>query len=155
MLLDHIEDVMSHGGAPLVEVRESGGRFFSRKKVRILAALWFSIFALFLTPIEAILDAEGEMIAVTAVMGAVGALIILIFSFFLPNSTLRTERPVKRTGSIGSSEKAELPPPKTEFADDYVAPAGGKFDEVGPEEVWRPSSVTEGTTRHLDKKRDP
>ena len=129
LLLDHIEEVMSLGGKPLVDFRESEGRFFSRRNVRIFAALWFSIFTLFLTPLEAILGADGDIVAVTATMGAVGALIILISSFLLPKSAPHATRRVKRTGSIGSAEKAELPPPRTEFADDYVAPAGGKIGE--------------------------
>jgi hypothetical protein len=153
LLLDHIERVMANGGEPLGG-GESGGRIFSRKNVRIFAALWFSIFTLFLTPVEGIMGAEAAMIAVTATMGAVGALIILISSFLLPKSTPGTARQVRRTASVGSSEKAELPPVKTEFADDYVSPGGGKYGEGEPEEVLRPSSVTEDTTRHLDKKRD-
>jgi hypothetical protein len=154
LLLDHIENVMANGGEPLEGNGKSGGRFFSRKNVRLFAALWFCVFVLFFTPISAILGADAEVIAVAGTMGSVGALIILIFSFFLPKNAALTARPVRRTGSIPSRENAGLPAPKTEFADDYIAPAGGRSSDAEPEAVRRPSSVTEETTRHLDKKRD-
>lgn len=149
LLLDHIGEVMENGGEPVYHAGASGREgIISRKNVRLFALLWFMVLTMFFTPIAAIMGGPSQMIAVCGAMGSVGALIIFVFSFFIPKSV-----PVPEYGRVPgrvlkeeASEKG-LPPAQTAFAEEFVPPARASVH--AEREGERPPSVTEGTTRLL------
>lgn len=153
LLLDHLEEVMENGGEPLFESQvETGlfGRIFSRKNVRIVALLWFIFATILLLPIMAIMGAPEELLGIMGLMGPVGALTLLLLSFFISKPVTRGPRRKRRTekNSQANAEPRELPPDRTVYASDFVPPpAHGEEDARFASR--RPPSVTEDTTRHL------
>ena len=115
-----------------------------------LSVLWFIFFTLFITPIIAVLGGD-EIVAVTAVIGTMGSMLIAALSLmFLPKSG----RPVLgerfsfnrgpkaiHTTSAPALPKADLSAPIT-----YTPPSKGDWRNV---EYSKPGSVTEGTTKLL------
>jgi len=152
LLLDHIEDVVENEGNPLAGPVE-GGSWFTARNIRIGALLWFVMVTVLMTPIAAIMKGPKEMIATLAILGPVGAALLLIFSmFFAPAGEKGRER--KRNRDLKKQGKRkELPPERTVFAEDFVTPRQEPgFADIGQ----APPSVTEETTRHLDRKaKDP
>lgn len=152
LLLDHIEEVVGNEGSPLIELAETGS-WFSARNIRIGALLWFVVVTVLMTPIAAIMKGPKEMIATLAILGPVGAALLLIFSMFfaLPEEKGRDRKKVRELKRSG--RRKELPPEHTVFAEDLVTP-GREPDFTDLRQT--PPSVTEETTRHLDRKtRDP
>ncbi|HUF04665.1 MAG TPA: hypothetical protein VMM38_10880 [Aridibacter sp.] len=153
LFLDHIEEVMDNDGNPLFEPDESGsGRILSRRNFRIFSLFWFVIVTVILTPISAILEAPDEVIAILGLLGPVVALMMLIFSFFLPKDSTagsRLQRRKQRRELREQSERKGLPPEQTTFADDFIPPRTESREPAAGERPATPPSVTEETTRHL------
>lgn len=157
LFLDHIEEVMANGGEPLFDPAQEGeGRWFSRRNIRIFALIWFVIVTVILTPISAIFNAEEEVTAVLGLIGPVIALLMLVISFVVPKdvtaAAARAKRKTRRDLEETESRR-ELPPDRTVFAEDFVAPGSESRPGEGQHAARTPPSVTEETTRHLDKKK--
>lgn len=153
LFLDHVEEVMHNDGNPLFESEASeSSRLFSRRNVRIFTLFWFVIVTVILTPISAILEAPEEVTAILGLLGPVVALMMLIFSFFIPKDGSAASRQQKRKERRELREQRErkgLPPEQTVFAEDFVPPRTGSREPAEGERPRTPPSVTEETTRHL------
>jgi len=154
-LLDHIEEVMHNGGEPLFESGEKFGileRIFSGRNVRIVALLWFIVVTMLLLPMAAILDAPEEVLGILGLMGPVGALMVLVLSFFMPNAQAKAKSKERRKEARNAvtAEPRELPPDRTSYVSDFVPPAERSEDDA-QFAGRRPHSVTEDTTRHLKR----
>lgn len=155
-----ISEVVVHGGTlpQLAELNKSMG-LISRKNGLKVALIWFLVLDFLLVPLIAIMGGE-EIVAVTAILGFVGALIISLFSLLF----LKSEPKVQDFPSLSGQEfqtqqqqfayqekQGALPPQQTQTAQEYTAPhqQGWKAPDTG--ELVAPGSVTEGTTKLLKK----
>jgi len=130
---------------------------FSKKNGVLFGVFWFIFLTMFATAFLGILDAPEELIAIIAVTGVFGAMMIIIGSLVaLPSSKL----PARLTGSLshppgplqyGAGQDA-LPPAQSISVGIYSAPKTGGWRDTNDLE---PASVTENTTRLLDEKEKP
>ncbi len=155
LLLDHIEEVMENGGEAVFTAAPKGcGRWLNQRNVRISALFWFVVVTILLTPFAAIMNGPTEMIATFGLLGPVGAALLLIASMFFPSAAPSVIG--KNQGNIGgqAAGRRELPPDRTEFARDFTEPGQPQVSIPKREVGTAPPSVTEETTRHLDRKLD-
>ena len=153
-----VSEVVSNDGTlPILEELNKGGpKILTRRNGLILSLFWFLLFVLILTPVWGILDVE-EMAAMTAVVGVFGSLMIFLFSlFFLRKPSKESFAQVSAFGtrSIHPGHPAgqgALPPVSGHTADEYVSPVPGSWRAPDTEDLVEPGSVTEGTTKLLQK----
>lgn len=152
--LGTIAEVVAHGGylPQLVQLAEMNHKkpFFSKKNGVTFGIIWFIFLTMFCTAMLGILNAPDELIAIVAVTGFFGAMMIIIGSLVgLPSSKPATlianAVPMKSDQLNPSSAKAALPPQQTHSV---YAPATGNWRDTND---LQPASVTESTTRLLDK----
>jgi sugar phosphate permease len=94
---------------------------------------------------------------VMAIIGAVGALILLIVSFaFLKNEPKDSGKSNWESlnfdsKNIHQTKQAALPSPQNQPAQSYVSPANS-WKAPNTSELFQPRSVTEGTTKLLENR---
>lgn len=152
------EVIANNGSLPqLADIRQSKG-FLTRNNGLKFGLVWFLVLTLLVTPLLAIAGGE-EIVAVTAVLGFIGGILIMLFSFlFLKNEPKNltateinqsiNESPRHLTGSGG---KNALPPQQTMPASTYVPPVPGSWQQNTDD--LQPTSVTEETTKLLKEER--
>lgn len=153
-----VSEILMHGGfLPQLADLQKNKKWLTRKNGLKFSLIWFLFFAFIMTPLSAIGDFE-EGAAFFAVVGMMGAVIMLIFSFLF----LSREQKFFRNENIlqGAHQPAQfagtaqnqnvLPPQMSQPVKTYMPPAGSwKAPNTG--ELARPGSVTEGTTKLLKK----
>ena len=158
-----VSEVLANGGTlPQLFELNNKKSLWTKANGAKFSLVWFLFLCVLVTPILGILGGD-EIVGLTAVLGFVGGLFILIFSaLFLPGaSKFKTNdfyagqenlSPAQFMGNqnlTGNQQQNALPPPQTQNAQDYVSPVSGwKAPDTG--ELVRPS-VTEGTTKLLKK----
>ncbi len=159
-----IFEILNHGGTlpQLMELAKKE-KFFTRKKGVFFSLIWFIFMVLIVTPFWAIVDVE-EMAALAAVTGIFGSLLILLFSiFFLPSAKSVTDGAFahldspQRAGNLTGADGRQnaLPPKQTQNAEDYISPqSAGNWRAPDTDDLVRPGSVTEQTTKLLRKEED-
>lgn len=154
-----VSEVLRHDGfLPQLAELNKGKKLFSRRNGLVFALFWFMFFVMIMTPFFAIVDVD-ELAAISAVLGTMGALILIIASFvFLkktqPNAEFyNQEQPsgkVKNLFKANRSNQTALPPQQSQPAQNYVSPASSwKAPETG--DLVQPHSVTDQTTKLLQK----
>lgn len=160
MLLDLVAQVVANNGTlPQLSDIPSGRNWFSRNTGFKLSAIWFVLVVLILLPLSGISGAPDEVSGSLAIIGIFGALLMMLISWmFLPkNSKLNVGVPVQQADSarqvrIGGSRAAgALPPQQSIPASAYAPPAPGSWRDTND---LQPTSVTESTTRLLEKEGD-
>lgn len=157
--LNLVAEVLAGGGSlpQLEELYKGKSKFFSRRNGLIFSLFWFLFFVLILTPFWGILDVS-ELAAMSAILGIFGGLIIMLSSMFFLKPDSKPFRNqsgleggnVSRHNLYGNQNQNALPPQQTIPADFYAPPANSwKAPETG--DLARPSSVTEETTKLLNK----
>lgn len=150
-----VSEVLANGGT-LPQLLELGKKsFLSRKNGAVFSLFWFIFFVLILTPFWGIVDVE-ELAAISAVTGVFGGLMILLFSLLVLKPA-KKEMPqfLQQANAVpnhlqGTQSQTALPPQQTQSAQEYVSPANSwKAPDTG--ELARPGSVTENTTKLLNK----
>jgi hypothetical protein len=129
----------------------------TRRNGLVFGGLWFVFFTLLMTSVLAIAGGD-EIVALSAVLGLFGSIIIMIASLaFLPGKkkampSFQTAIHQTVPASLGNpSASKALPPEQSIPASQYAPPtAGWKSPDTG--ELVRPASVTEDTTKLLTKK---
>lgn len=152
-----ISELLAHGGfLPQLADLYKSKKLFTRRNGLIFSLFWFLIFTLILTPLFGLSGAPGELAGMTAVIGTMGALLLMLASLLilkkeprdlnLPNQSL----PANNLRNLHAPQQpSALPPQYSQPAQSYVPPPGTwKAPNTG--EFARPSSVTEGTTKLLD-----
>ena len=152
MPLGLVAEVVANGGV-LPQLAELGKKkkVFTKKNGVVFGVFLFIFLSMFCTSFFAILGAPDELVAICAVSGFFSALMAIIGSLiFLPSSKPKYfsqyagQQPVLH----GQNQQA-LPPQQSLPANFYDAPR--------PAASWRdtndlqPGSVTEGTTKLLEK----
>lgn len=124
------------------------GGIFTRSNGLKFALIWFLVLDFLLVPLIAIMGGD-ELVAVVAVLGFVGALIIMFLSLlFLPSGeTQPVAVSAQAQPELGTFESQGALPPET------ARPAADVMEWKAPDtgELVAPGSVTEGTTKLLDK----
>ena len=154
--LSIVAEVVANGG-DLPKLRELAGKkgFFTRSLGLKVALCWFLVLDFLMVPLLAIAGGE-EIVAVAAILGFVGAVLIAVFSaLFLKNPVAEYQAAQAGMREMNSATVANeaLPPAQAQPATDYASPAGSwKAPDTG--DLVRPGSVTEGTTRLLKKEEE-
>jgi hypothetical protein len=152
-----VSEILAHGGfLPQLADLHKTRSLWTRRNGVVFSVLWCLFFLLILTPLWGIADID-EMAAASAVIGIFGGLIFLISSLTLLRKTppaidlLPMAKPAATPAGLYSKPgRSALPPNQTEPASGYVPPAGTwKTPDTG--EFARPGSVTESTTKLLQK----
>lgn len=150
-----VAELLAHGGfLPQLAELNKKKTIFNKKNGVLLGVFWFMLFTMLLTSILAIANAPEEAVAITAVIGFFGSVMIVIASLaflrsskqFAPTSTQFPPSPSVH-GIYGAQHNA-LPPQQTMPASGYAAPTAGSWRDT---KDLQPASVTESTTKLLDK----
>jgi hypothetical protein len=155
--LNLVAEVVAGGGTlPELERFYRKSKFLNRSNGLKFGLAWFLVITFLLTPLLAVMDFD-TLVAITAILGFMGGLMIMLFSLMFlekePKSASSAEV-IPATAANpsylhGAAGKNALPPQQTYPVSDYTRP---------PVESWRsntddlpPASVTEETTKLLNK----
>lgn len=151
-----VSEILAHGGfLPQLADLYKSKKIFTKLNGMKFGLIWFLFWSFLMTPLLAIAGGE-EIVAVTAVLGFVGGMIIAILSALflqnvprsLPDGYLNQPDNMKPAHLAGNQAQNALPPQQTQPAQSYVPPVKSwKSADTG--ELVRPSSVTEETTKLL------
>lgn len=154
-----VAEVVANGGhlPQLAQLEQLNKKrpFFSKKNGVLFGVFWFIFLTMFSTALLGILEAPEELIAILAVTGVFGAMMIIIGALVaLPSSQpfpggLSHLRPGEFKPPVGQSS---LPPAQSVPVGMYAAPVTGAWRDTND---LQPTSVTENTTRLLDEKEHP
>ncbi len=152
-----VSEVLSHGGylPQLAELNTRKKKFFSRRNGLGFSLIWTLFFLLIMAPFWGIMGVD-EMAGISAIVGIFGGLILMISSLmFLPKDVVRFDTSQfampSRPGQYNMPDQtaqSALPPQQSIPASAYGAPKAGNWRDTNDLE---PTSVTEGTTRLLEK----
>lgn len=154
-----VSEILSHGGfLPQLADLQKNKNWLTRNFGLKASLVWFLLICFLLLPLAAITRAPGGVVAVLAIIGFCGALLMTVLSFlFLQKET----KPYQGQNDFqnetyapqhlsGKRAQTALPPPTSQPVSSYEPPLAGswKAPETGD---LVPHSVTEGTTKLLQK----
>ena len=153
-----IPDLLANGGTlpQLAELYKGKSGLFTRKNGLIFTALWFIFFMMMMPAFFGIAGID-ELAAASAVWGIFSTMMLLILSLaFLKKAPKKAEIAhfeMLHQQSIHGTQPAAaaLPPHMTQPAQVYAPPQAGSWRAPDTGEVARPGSVTESTTKLLQK----
>jgi uncharacterized protein with PQ loop repeat len=158
MPLGIVSEVLAHGGfLPQLAQLNKKKTVFNKKNGVVFGAFWFIFFSMFCTAFFGILGAPEELVGILAITGVFGTMMIIIFSLiFLPSSKIsmanlahfQTTPQPDRFGLPAQQQNQALPPQQSIPASVYAPPQAGNWRDTND---LQPTSVTEGTTKLLDK----
>lgn len=157
-LLETVAEVLANGGIlpQLLELGQSK-KFLTRKNGIKSAVLWAVVWWVFIVPLMGIADAHGDLIAVAAVFGLIGTLLLMLISFFfLDNQPKAADQNSSRfkdrqsPQNLSGNRQNVLPPQQSYPVENYAAPAHN-WKAPNTSELLRVPSVTEETTKLLKK----
>lgn len=161
MPLGLVSEVVAHGGylPQLAELHKKKKPFFSRRNMLGFSLIWFLFFLFIMAPFWGIANVE-ELAGVSAVLGIFGGLILMISSFiffpkdrpavpFMPGMMAPNQAPnYQPQPHHTQTPQAALPPQQSIPISTYGPPIAGSWRDTND---LQPTSVTESTTRLLDK----
>ncbi|HVF30458.1 MAG TPA: hypothetical protein VNA22_05780 [Pyrinomonadaceae bacterium] len=133
-----------------------GSTIFTRKNGLIFTVCWF-IFFLMMLPAFFAIAGEGEAAGVSAVFGVFSSMIFLIISLAVlkrapkPYELSAYQMSPRPPQLYANPQMTALPPQQSQPASTYMPPEGTWRAPDTGEFAKRPSSVTEGTTKLLQK----
>lgn len=159
-----VSQILSHGGfLPQLATLGSKKHLLTRKNVFLFGLVWFLVAILLVIPITAVLFGDapvGEaIIPFVAILGTMGGLLLMLFSlFFKTTAQMNAEIYPQKQNFIPQHQlntpmnQSALPPQPVNFVpvNQAYSPPLGNWREAKTGELVQPS-VTEGTTRLLDK----
>jgi len=147
-----VAEVVTHGGyLPQLAGLNKKKTVFNKKNGVVFGSFWFIFFTMFCTAFFAIINAPEEFVGVLAITGVFGALMIVIASLiFLPSSKppMRGLAQFHPAPVLNDQYRVALPQPKSVPASVYAPPQAGNWRDTND---LQPTTITEGTTRLLDK----
>ncbi len=155
-----VSEVLHYGGylPQLAELNKKKRSLFSRRNGLAFSLLWFLFFMFIMTPLWGILGVD-ELAAASAVIGLFGSIMLMISTFIF----LKKEMPAHQFDQrnfpnaqgqghydLGGKQPGygALPPQQSVPASVYSAPQTGSWRDTSD---LQPTSVTEGTTKLLEK----
>jgi len=156
-----VSEILAHGGflPKLAELNQKKS-IFTRKNGVVFSLFLFIFFVPFLTSIAGGVFGIEVLGSILALTGVFGALMILIASLvFLPSSKQyplylpqQMQPPLPNVHGLHGSQPQALPGQQSIPASAYAAPQAGAWRDTRDLE---PSSVTESTTKLLEKEERP
>ncbi len=153
-----VAEILAHGGfLPQLADLYKSKKIFTKSNGIKFGLIWFLFWSFLLTPLLAIAGGD-EIVAVTAVLGFVGGIIIMILSvLFLQNEPknlqdgyLNQKEKMMPANLKANRTQSALPPQQTQPAQSYVPP-GNVWKSADTGDLVHPHSVTENTTKLLKK----
>ena len=151
-----VSEVLFHGGhlPQLAALSEKKETLFTRRNGIAFSVLWCLFFLLIMAPLWGILRV-GALSGVSAIIGIFGGLMLLISSLiFLKKPLVIYDHGAFQASQAklyGQHQQASLPPQQSVPIGDYMSPKTGTWRDTSDLE---PTSVTEGTTKLLEKDED-
>ena len=154
-----VAELIANGGS-LPQLLELGkkSKIFTRKNGMVFSLMWFIFFVPFMAAIWGGVFGVEEIAVLSAVFGVFSSLLIFLFSaFFLSGAPKNLPQQSFNQNTIPANlsgqnvQQNALPPQQTQPAQDYMSPAAGTWKAPDTGELARPGSVTEGTTKLLQK----
>lgn len=157
MPLAIVAEVVTHGGylPQLAELNNKKKKLLSRRNVLGLSLIWTLFFLFIMTPFWGILDVD-KLAGASAILGIFGGLIMMVTAFIF----IEKEKPAfpiaqnvypiapQQYNMPGQMDRSALPPQQTMPVSAYTSPGPGNWRDTND---LQPNSVTESTTRLLDK----
>jgi len=157
-----VSEILAHGGfLPQLAELHKKKSIFNKKNGVVLSVFWMILFMMLLPAIIGIFNGPGEAQGFFAVLGVFGGLMIMIGSLaLLPSSkqypliTAQQIMPPQPNahGLHGAQQHQALPGSQSIPATAYAPPKAGSWRDTNDLE---PSSVTESTTKLLEKEERP
>jgi len=152
-----VTEILAHGGfLPQLADLHKSKKWLTRKNGILFSVFWFIFFLLIMTPFFGIVNAD-EMAAMSAIVGIFGALMWLIGALaLLKNEPKQFNLPVNELPNANintfydNNQKFLSPHQTQQPAQSYMPPAGA-WQAPNTGEFARPRSVTENTTKLLEK----
>lgn len=153
-----VSELLAHGGfLPQLADLYKNKSLFTRRNGLIFSLLWFLVVTLIILPLAAISGAPEGVAAFFALIGSVGAIILLVVSMLIlkkdpkPDSFLNQELPVSTAHNLHATHQpSALPPQQSQPANSYIPPPE-TWKTPNTADFARPPSVTENTTKLLEK----
>jgi hypothetical protein len=153
-----VSELLAHGGfLPQLADLYKKNAIFTRRNGVVFSVLWCLFFLLVMAPLWGIADVD-ELAGASAVIGIFGGLIFLVASLTLLRKSPPAVDLVLPSGQLSSApatlyarpSQSALPPQQSQPVSNYAPPGGGwKTPDTG--EFTRHGSVTEDTTKLLQK----
>ena len=148
-----VSEVLLHGGylPQLAELNKKKKPFFTRRNGLGFSLLWFLFFLLIMAPLWGILDID-KLAGASAVIGIFGGLILMVSSLIFlkkePNFDLHMLPQQKQFDLPAGQGYSALPSQQSVPASVYAPPTAGSWRDTND---LQPTSITEGTTKLLEK----
>ena len=150
-----VSEILAHGGflPQLAELHKSK-KLLTKKNGVVFSILWTMFFLLILCPLFGVANIDA-LAGASALIGIFGGAMWMLSSLMLlksePNNyQMANMLPNANMMNLHGAAQRNLPPQQSQPAQSYVPPPGTwKAPDTG--EFARPSSVTEGTTKLLEK----
>lgn len=147
-----IAEALAHDGfLPQLASMCKSKTIFTRRNGLIFTLFWFMFFVLILTPFFGIAKIK-EMAAISAILGTMGGLILLIASFTIlkkePKALSPTNKDAKSTKQFYQNNQNALPPEQSIPVSTYAQPMQSNWRDT--QDLVQPS-VIEGTTKLFNK----
>jgi len=161
MPLGIVSEVLAYGGylPQLDELNKKKKSIFSRRNALGFSLIWFLFFLFIVTPFWGIVGVE-ELAGVSAIIGIFGGLIMMVSALIFmskekviyPMQQNAYPPPPNQYDLRGQQGYGALPPQQSVPAAVYATPQHGRWRDTNDLE---PTSVTEGTTKLLEKDEQP
>lgn len=155
--MELVAELIDHGGyLPKLAEIEQKKAIFTRKTGVVFSVFWMIVLMVLIPAIIGIANGTDEAMAISAVIGLFGGLMIMIGSLILlPSSgqhslinARQMRSPPATTGGLDGGQHQALPPQRSIPVAVHVPPRTGLWRDTNDLE---PSSFTESTTRPLEK----
>ena len=151
--LNLVAEVVTNGGSlPQIEEMFKNQSLFTRRNGLIFTLFWFLFFILILLPLFGAADID-ELAAVSAILGTMGSLVLLIASLTLLKKAPKNKKSDNaqfignETRNLNQAHQTALPPQQSIPVSSYAPPPAGSWQSNTDD--LQPTSVTEETTKLL------
>ena len=155
--MELVAELLDHGGfLPKLAELDQKKTFFTRKNGVVFSIFWMILLMILIPAIIGIGNGPGEAQGISAVIGLFGGLMIMIGSLVLLPSpeqyplinAQQMRSPPATTRGLHGAQPQALPPQESIPVSVHVPPRAGIWRDTNDLE---PSSLTESTTRPLEK----
>ncbi len=152
-----VSEILSHGGflPQLAELNKSKNMLTRSNGLKI-SLLWFLFVTFIIVPLAAITHAPGGFVAGFSIIGVCGAILLAVLSYlFMPKAQTSYQNQIQSENVApqflsGSQSQTALPPQTSQPVSSYAPPAANSWKAPDTGDLV-PPSVTEGTTKLLQK----
>jgi len=155
-----VSEILAHGGflPQLADLHNKSKKWLTRNFGLKFSLIWFLLINFILVPLAAITKGPGGVIAGLAIIGFCGGLLIAALSFlFLQKEPDKFKNPNEFQNNNfapqylgGNQNQTALPPQTSQPFSAYAPPGAGSWKAPDTGELV-PRTVTEGTTKLLQK----